>query len=114
MDYNEWLLEDRLHVIDDIIIKPRHNFKINVCGDVYRDIVLLDLFTKIAKKYDKGTHALNTDEPEILISSIQAKESEEPVCAEYNEEHRLVKFNPMSVCTNEWVEWYINKYIDRG
>lgn len=113
MNYNEWLLEDRLHVIDDIIIKPQHNFKIQITGNAYRDIVLVDLFKTLAQKYDSKIHMLHLDEPEIIITSIGSPDNEEINCAEYDENHRLVRYNPLAPCGDDWIAWYISKHIER-
>lgn len=121
MDFNEWLLEDRLHVIDITIIKDHHNFIINVLKpeknkikenqiSFIRNFVLLDLFKKVADKYNGGT--INDEESPIIISPEKGKD-ENDGCAEYDNNHTLIKFSPLKVCSDEWCLWYYKKFIER-
>ena len=107
MDFNEWLLEDRMHVINDVIFKDKLNFKIIKTNNLTRDIALCKLFTMTADKYN--AFELNDNNPVIITSVID--DSPNPICAEYDSNHILIKFNPLKVCNDEWIEWFIKKYI---
>ena len=105
-NYNEWLLEDRLHIIDIVLIKDKHNFKIIPSKNIKRDIVLLSLLRKVADKYGKN-HILNKDEEEIIVKSDFDID-----CVKYKEQ-QIIEFNPLRVCGEEWIEWYINNFIKK-
>lgn len=107
MDYNEWLLEDRLHVIDITIIKDKHNFKFVLSNNLQRDLVMLKLFETVAGWYGKD-HVLNENEDEIVVRSIVNVD-----CVKYKD-NKLIEFNPLRVCDDDWIEWYVNNFIKRS
>ena len=108
MDFNEWLLQDRIAIIKDVLVKN------NICpiiipsADRKRDDALLSIL--------KLSGAYNCFKDEyVKVSSKRATEAEKeaPECAVYNDEHKLVYFYPLKPCDDDWIEWYLWKEEDR-
>lgn len=104
MDFNEWLLEDRIAVIKDVLVKSNLTPEIVLTDCPQRDMALVNVL-KDAGAFENHTGTITP------VSSKRAAESEKtaPACAIYDENHRLVCFYPLKVCNDDWVDWYLNK-----
>lgn len=110
MNFNEWLLEDRIHVITDVIFKDKLNFVIKPTGNLKRDLVLCKIFLMIDERL--GKIALKNNEP-IIITSTESDNKDNVMCAEFDENHILIGFHPLKVCDNDWIDWFIKKFIKK-
>lgn len=104
MDFNEWLLEDRMAVIKDVLVKQHLVPEIILTKDSKRDVALISVL--------KASGAFNdTTGMFIPVSSKKAtgKEKTHPQCAVYDSHHNLIFFYPLKVCDDKWIDWYLEK-----
>lgn len=96
--WNQWLLEDRLRVINIALIAPRLPFVfIEEASD--RDEVLGDMLDKFPD------YVPIKDYPTVEVYSSVSYNGN---CAYHDEAGRLVWFAPLSVVSDEWIDWYRN------
>ncbi len=101
-DWNEWLLEDRMNVIDAVLITPHLPYCfIEKASD--RDEVLWDMLGK----FPDYTPIKNHPTVEVY-SSVDSEEK----CARYDEKRNLVYFAPLSVVSDEWIDWYLATQVE--
>lgn len=105
MDYNEWLLHDRLYVIKDVLLASQCKITIILTNNILRDIVLKNLLLRA------GVFTIEpTKERLIEVSALEADENEttnEIQCIIKDEEGNITQFFPLKVCNQEWIEWYV-------
>lgn len=106
-EFNEWLLFDRQEVIKMILVKEKYPIKFIKTENKDRDLVLTHLLLNILFN-NKDILEINNGYNAVEISSIDSLGEElNPVCAEYDDTFILIKFNPLKVCHNDWIKWYI-------
>lgn len=104
-NWYDWLLQDRLHVINVAVIKPHLPWK-RVVGYSDRDRVLEHLISSLLP----AEYIVKPDAPTVVIRSWGSPKDE---CVRYNDKHELIEFYPLAVVNNEWIDWYIKTYIDK-
>lgn len=109
-EFNKWLLFDRQEAIKTILIKEKFPIKFIQTNNKNRDLVLTHLLLSVLFD-NRDILEINKKYNAVEISSIESLAEElNPVCAEYNTTHILIKFNPLKVCHEDWIKWYITHH----
>ena len=108
--WNQWLLYDRLSAIRDVIIAHQRPVNIQTTDNPTRDYVLQDMLQKSGALSIKSV----INDP-IIVSSIEAQphEQQNPSCVEFNKKHAVIKFYPLKICNQAWIEWYLTQFPAR-